>query len=736
MAVFDLAKFTNDPAILKYKGDLTTLYEMLLTGKGTAIELMDMLKQKIMEDETWLLNFIKEKRFKNADILNGLFLKIYDANLATRNWPPLSYPSPLLVNVPGYHGESVVEWCMRILAKIGRDNEDKKYRPTYNGPPNRVDITSYPAIHPFEQHWLTDASIRSGYDLIKAVQPNGLGALVNASREVDDERILLEYSNVGTIYEDTVCAHMNNVSRFYGPIKKSTNFEEYYDSLEKKATEFESSFTTNLLTSARLTRTGLPWAQQLFVLLGPKESPDTHSVRLVSPNANMGIDTLNTKDTAWIQFNTEPATYSDTMLTVIQGAFMPSLREFLDVYFSGVKAISQRVMDMLRDASIESQEDLIQRTNVVIVKNPQSTPNAINRLMNTIPFTPFGEKSRLSKVDTHKSGETEYGPLKSNLRRLRRTFRKPSWRFWGAKPNALIRNIYDKYGHDALIRDKDIEAAAAALQGHHTNENKEALIDALENAIRQRQRQFKSETIYGGTNYEGITSQLDEILLELNRAFFKKSWGKADRLIKQLLSTHLEEFIEKGDEYLVTSLTALRDNRKASHRTRLVGIVKEALEMRYAKRLLTAQGLPVPGVNSEGESIQIVPFGTAVTAARNNPPKAELKKKTNLRNLQKTRKSRGSIRGPIRATPIVRNITVPIPSQSTLLKRNPSFTDIESDGEQTGGWAPSLMTAFAQNGMRLLPIAGYMGYKMMKNSKTWNNKKGKNRRGATRKRRG
>jgi len=405
---------------------------------------------------------------------------------------------------------------------------------------------------------------------------------------------------------------------------------------------------------------------------------------------------------------------------VIQGAFMPSLREFLDVYFTGVKAISQRVMDMLRDAGIESQEELVQRTNVIIIKNPQSTPDVINRLMNTIPFTPFGDKSRLSKVDEHKSGETEYGPLKSNLRRLRRTFRKPSWRFWSAKPDALIRNIYNKYGHDALIRDEAIEAAAAALQSHHTNENKDALIDALENAIRQRQLRFKSETIYGGTNYEGITSELDEILQELNRAFFKRSWGKAGRLIKQLLSKHLEEFIEKGDEYLVTSLIELRDNRKASQRARLVAIVKEALEMRYAKRLLTAQGLPVPGVNSEGEPIKIVPFGTATAAARNNPPKTQLKKKTNLRNLQKTRKSRGSIR----ATPIVKNITVPIPkSNSTLLKMK---------SEQTGGWAPSLMSAFTQNGMHLLPVAGYLGYKMFKNSR---NKKSKNRRSKTYKRR-
>ena len=51
---------------------------------------------------------------------------------------------------------------------------------------------------------------------------------------------------------------------------------------------------------------------------------------------------------------------------------------------------------------------------------------------------------------------------------------------------------------------------------------------------------------------------------------------------------------------------------------------------------------------------------------------------------------------------------------------------------QLGGWSPSLMASFAVNGMRLLPVAGYMGYKMFKNNKTMK-RRGKTR--GTRKRR-
>ena len=42
---------------------------------------------------------------------------------------------------------------------------------------------------------------------------------------------------------------------------------------------------------------------------------------------------------------------------------------------------------------------------------------------------------------------------------------------------------------------------------------------------------------------------------------------------------------------------------------------------------------------------------------------------------------------------------------------------LQKQKEQQGGFAPSIMGAFASNGLRLLPIAGYMGYKMWKNGR-------------------
>ena len=38
--------------------------------------------------------------------------------------------------------------------------------------------------------------------------------------------------------------------------------------------------------------------------------------------------------------------------------------------------------------------------------------------------------------------------------------------------------------------------------------------------------------------------------------------------------------------------------------------------------------------------------------------------------------------------------------------------------QQQGGFAPSVMGSFAANGLSLLPVASYMGYRMMKKSKT------------------
>jgi len=46
--------------------------------------------------------------------------------------------------------------------------------------------------------------------------------------------------------------------------------------------------------------------------------------------------------------------------------------------------------------------------------------------------------------------------------------------------------------------------------------------------------------------------------------------------------------------------------------------------------------------------------------------------------------------------------------------------------QQKGGFAPSIMGSFAANGLSLLPMAGYMGYRMMnKGSKTRKGKAGR-----------
>jgi hypothetical protein len=69
--------------------------------------------------------------------------------------------------------------------------------------------------------------------------------------------------------------------------------------------------------------------------------------------------------------------------------------------------------------------------------------------------------------------------------------------------------------------------------------------------------------------------------------------------------------------------------------------------------------------------------------------------------------------------PILPDVQVPLNQNgwSTRLTRRgkPKFDSFESD--QKGGWSPTLMTSFATNGLKLLPVAGYMGYKMFKNQR-------------------
>ena len=171
---FPLQRFTRDPRILKYAGPLRDIYRRLTSENGwTFNECIEQLKELSIEDEDWMLNKIRGWGFSEPEVLNGLFLKIYDANMATLNWPPLNYPldAPLLVHVPGYHGESVIEWSMRILHKIGLDMR-LGYDPRRQPPPFTPDLSNYPAVHIYERSWLSDPNIRDAYTSIRNLLVN------------------------------------------------------------------------------------------------------------------------------------------------------------------------------------------------------------------------------------------------------------------------------------------------------------------------------------------------------------------------------------------------------------------------------------------------------------------------------------------------------------------------------------------------------------------------------------
>ena len=59
----------------------------------------------------------------------------------------------------------------------------------------------------------------------------------------------------------------------------------------------------------------------------------------------------------------------------------------------------------------------------------------------------------------------------------------------------------------------------------------------------------------------------------------------------------------------------------------------------------------------------------------------------------------------------------PLAQTGGFVKRGARLTKKRVTRKQQGGFAPSVMGAFVTNGMRFLPVAGYMGYKMWKNSR-------------------
>lgn len=706
---FALRKFTDRPDILQYTEQLEDVYDQI--GKGPRA-----LQEKIAENEDWLLHKL---RGQDKETLNGLFLKVYGAQNHCVNWPPLSYPSdaPLLVHVPGFHGESTREWNMRILGLIGRDMTEG-YRPQYRGLPYTPDLVGYPAIHIYEKKWLADDNIRRAYDAIKAGQ--SIGQALNI--QVDDEVILTAYSQSGTTFEDVICEQMSAAGRFIANLRSFATFEEFYVGLDRPVTELDATFSTNAIASPKLMRLGLPWPQQFFVVTS---DPVASLYTVDSPPPGFA-----TAKTAWIQ--TRPRESSPNKPSVIQGAFMAGFPEFLQLYFGDIIAVSPSLRDSL--VGQETAEELETRIRLTQAFRPNMTAAQLETIVNSVPFTLAGKRplaasikeqarypaqlnlgsfrvgntvrasptanpegilgpagsgiqGQIVNIDiaanrrpyTVTTGpdylwaynaqnlepaaqrlKTNYEPLMANLKRLRKTFRKPSWHFWKKGPDSLIREIIAKYGDQKLLlRDENIMRAALALQKHHGNKEKDALLDSLEDAIRVRQS--RKAVNRATTNYVTLANQLDDTLEELDRAFYDRSWGKADRLIREILDRQLPEFEEKGDAELIRTLRALRANRSASKRKGLVENVRAALEKR--------RGAPLPGLYDV-------------------PQLLGSRTESELAKLQS------------RVVPITRSGRVVVP-----LSR------------QMGGWSPTLMASFAVNGMRLLPIAGYTGYKMFKNWK-------------------
>jgi hypothetical protein len=672
---FPLQRFTRDPHILNYAGPLKDIYRRLIAENDwTFNEMIDQLKELSIEDDDWLLKKIRGWSFSESEILNGLFLKIYDANMATLNWPPLNYPldAPLLVHVPGYHGESVIEWSMRILHKIGLDMS-LGYDPSRQPPSFTPDLSNYPATHIFERAWLSDPNIRDAYTAIRNLLVNpppayaskpihntkllrqllsgpsleeNLGGNVTAIPSNDND-IMMAYCHVGELYEDTICSNMGIPSRFYGPILSSTDFESYYSRFEQRSKELEADFKTNAILPEKLTRKGLAWDQQLFTVIGPSTNPATDRFRVLSRGA-MGMAEIPIADTVWIQVATEPYTTESSAGTpcVIQGAFMNSFRPYQALYTSGVLAVSPYLTTLLSERG--------RRREIADAYHPLPVPD------HTI--------------------KTDFKPLMSNLRRLRKTFKKRSWHFWGPDPSKLVNEIIQRYGHGdtLLIKNEEIRNAATALQMHHTTANKDALIQALKDAIRR----YKGTMSESKTNYRPYNAQIQDLEEEMGKPWYAKTWGKAKTVIKNLLETYLETFSDKGAVDIVNALLEL----KAMKSQVAIDKLKFLIEERRLK--------------NERASTNETPAAYSQQAPTPVQP-----------SLRPT-----NVVVPIVSRPGTGNIQVPLSGQngwSTRLTRKgkPKFDD------QRGGWSPSLMASFAVNGMRLLPVAGYMGYKMFKNQR-------------------
>jgi len=790
MVAFPLERFTTDPNILRYSEPLQRLYMRLLGEISSFSRIFKDFREFIEEDEDWFLKKIRTWGFRDPEILNGLFLKIYDVNMATLNWPPLSYPesAPLLVYVPGYHGESEIEWSMRILRKIGFDMHEGY---TQNEPPPYTPDMSSP-LNPFEKSWLSDPLIREAFDAIRYILVNpppkyanrpvnnprlvhGLlsGSSLRQNLGQDDNEIFTAYTRENTIHEDTICSPMSVPARFYARILGSSDFDTFYAKVEKRSKEFEALFASNSILPEKLTRKGLPWDQQLFTVIGPSIDP-LHDTFHVLSRTQGGSASVPVSDTMWIKMETETySSESSAGVCTIQGAFMSIFKPFLWLYYNGVHSVSPSLLEILK--GVESDKDLLARRALQALIHPLGSLSA--------PFTLTGKRSSFIVPRpgetfhnvTYKTRSTNFSPLMSNLRRLRKSIKKRSWHFWnqGSAVAKIVNEFIERYGVD-LTKNQEIRDAATALQKHHTTANKDALIQALKDAIRRykaTRAQLPLDTYtgmhdkpvanLGGTDYSVYDAGINDLEIEMAKPWYAKTWGKSSGIIKGLLETYLELFSDKGDLNVVNALLALKKLKSQD----AIAALKKAIETRR----YTVRGLPTPGVNSEGpfrrvalpqtirdERARLDPMHEPVERRGRQPWEVNMHTVRIIPELPLELPKAAPI--SVRRTPAVRAVrAVRVTQKRSYMQPSmritnfrppkPAFTNVESDGlspvvtkqtepntvtvqlptsgdtikvplGQTGGFSPSIMASFVTNGMRLMPAAAYLGYKQIKSRRT------------------
>ena len=806
---FELERFTNRPEILQYSRDLYDIYytvEQTFRLEGSEHNFLNALKYKIVEDENWLLNLIQkpteilgsssnkpqsvyhghiQRGGYNVHILNGLFLKVYGAQNECTNWPPLTYPSsaPLLVYVPGIHGESNKEWSMRILHMIGGNKTHVDWQ---------ADTRGYPARHIYETAWLSDPYIKVAFDRIKSALREGVphDEILGGS----SESIIDAFTRDGEVVGDVIHSKMNTAQRFFSNLQGYNTLDDMFGHLDRPATEFDAAFTTKAIGSSKLSRTELPWAQQLFIITHPANTLYTLT------------GSLPAADTVWIaDAKRKGAEYS-----VIQGAYMPGCPEFLRIYYEGIRGVSKKLLEKLRGQ--ETLEELKARISETSKHNPSLSVKQVLDIVDAIPFTLDGKKP-LKNPNPNPNPKTNKGDvavlnvrgdmLAANLRNLRRhTFKTPAWHFWKKSAKTKIGDIIKKYGLLGPIG-ADVQKAALALQSRHTEANKEELIRALEHAVRKQRATYRRKTsdIVKRIPVESdhvdilpadiLAEDLREYVLIKNDAGrileeMKKSWlfNKSKKLIKELQNKYLERFeIKAGYRNLGTpvrlrseptsELQNLGETSKSALDVEILMVLRDLKNEQTIKSLISRIEAAIGhnekmfrlSMKEEGRMNSdaildgiLLKQATEKHEVRSAPPEkyrknlgaylmypfvGRIPKRATVKSGRPGRKSSIRIR-PQASPPQPMPATSPQPMPATspqlvsvdplpqaseqpygsgLQFTSPVRSGVQSlspvpNSKQVGGWSPSLMASFTVNGMRLLPVAGYMGYNMFKNSKT------------------